>query len=180
MLSTPPRIASSSGGLHQILMSNLLGRMVSLLCSVLRRCVFLKGDVLSEQGAISNEMFFLEEGEVSAKIKPRSTFGRDDSDIWARSSVDNTRKSRCRKSAVAPMDLLQNMELRITTVGSTLGADSFLFGLQQSTTLTAEVRTICLSLRREDFTTVMTNFTADAHTVRRNMIELVRKDDPRR
>jgi len=43
--------------------------MLGVLCGVLRRCVFLKGDVLSQQGGVANEMFILEVGRVLSTTK---------------------------------------------------------------------------------------------------------------
>lgn len=55
-------------------------RMVALLCSVLRRCIFLKGDVLCEQGTIPNEMYFLEGGRVMSLKKDPRYNGIDEND----------------------------------------------------------------------------------------------------
>jgi len=40
-------------------------KMLALLCRVLRRRVFVKGDVLFRPGTVANELFFLESGKVS-------------------------------------------------------------------------------------------------------------------
>jgi len=253
--------------------------MIALLCSVLRRCVFLKGDVLSEQGTISNEMFFLESGRVVTEKKRNESrsLARTSTDVWSRAAApcdrresaekarnrtgstnsekekrartgsntseqerqekekargrtnsDGSEKARgrsgsndaspaCRRKSIASSiksfasttkgrvvgpgsensgrssvtsccdkkgsEAERNThanEVHLSKSGVVIAAESVLFGLEQPVTVTAAVRSICLSVRREDFNTVLTDFAADTSVLRRNYIDLIREEDEER
>lgn len=142
--------------------------------------MFLKGDILSEQGAISNEMFFLEDGRVRSDLQVAAMLAQEGSELWEITEGARRASLTSANKHSTPYDAATQAASVLTKAGTPISEDSFLFGLQQSTTFVAEMRTTCLGLRRSDFTSVLSEFPAQAHLIRRNALELIRRDDPKR
>jgi len=140
-------------------------KVLEHLCSTTERCVFMQNEVLVEAGAICSEILLLHSG-----IAVSSTPGAM-ADAWEAS--EGKMKLGMKQGSVRDG---MRAEGTISRFGSALGAESFLFGQAHSSTLIAAVRTICMSIKREGFTSALALCVSDAAIIRHNTIDLATEE----